>query len=301
MTKADIIASKAIRASTLHSLKTKRKLRLKQIKEEMEEKVRQVNIQYADDPERLRAKYAADTYAKNERAAKKAKRKIAKEKVHIEYERRLRPYTLAEEIFNSIVQGLGVALFIVATVLLDVKALDRIQEDYKTLYFSFYTCFGSTMIATYLMSTLHHALPGAAKEVFSRLSHIGVFIVIATAYLSYSIIPIKEHSILVWVTDIIVWIVCFTGLLMYAIAGTRIEIVNIIFYAVLGWLGLLICGQVYQTVTKESFILLVVAGVIFTIGLILCALRKVKFMHAIGDLIILMGSICLFFSFFFIQ
>ena len=68
MTKQDEIAAKAVRNSTLKSLNLKRKLRIKQIKEETEAKIREINIQYAEDPERLRAKYAADDYARTERA-----------------------------------------------------------------------------------------------------------------------------------------------------------------------------------------------------------------------------------------
>ena len=62
MTREDEIAAKAVRLSTLKSLKVKKELRIKQIKQDAEEKIREVNIQYADDPERLRAKYAADDF-----------------------------------------------------------------------------------------------------------------------------------------------------------------------------------------------------------------------------------------------
>ena len=59
MTREDEVAAKAVRLSTLRSLKLKKRLRIRQIKEEAEAKIREINIQYAEDPERLRAKYAA--------------------------------------------------------------------------------------------------------------------------------------------------------------------------------------------------------------------------------------------------
>ena len=100
MTKQDEIAAKAVRNSTLKSLNLKRKLRIKQIKEETEAKIREINIQYAEDPERLRAKYAADDYARTERAKKRAAQRIEKEKKHLEREHKLRAYSLGEEIFS---------------------------------------------------------------------------------------------------------------------------------------------------------------------------------------------------------
>jgi len=66
MTREDEIAAKSKRSSTLKSLKLKKMLRLQQLKDEYQTKVREVNIQYAEDPERLKAKYAADDYAKNQ-------------------------------------------------------------------------------------------------------------------------------------------------------------------------------------------------------------------------------------------
>lgn len=299
MTREDEIAAKAVRISTLKSLKLKEKLRIKQIKEDTAEKIREIHIQYAEDPERLRAKYAADDYARSERAKRRAAIRIEKEKKHLARERKLRIYSVGEEIFSSIVQGIGACLFIAATVLLDLIAIDNVPNEYKKDYLIIYTCFGVMMALSYIMSTLHHAITNPnAKEVFKRLGHIGTFLVIACAYSAYSLIAIT--NLFGWIVTGTVWTVCIVGILMYAIAGTRFELVNIIFYAVLGWAGLFICNQVYHAVTPASFRMLIIAGIVFSAGLLFCSLRKIKFMHAIGDLILVGASVFLFFSFFFI-
>ena len=49
----DEIASKAVRKSTLISLKQKKKLRIAQLKDDYEKSVQEINVQYAKDPERL--------------------------------------------------------------------------------------------------------------------------------------------------------------------------------------------------------------------------------------------------------
>ena len=84
MSRQDEIAEKAVRKSTLKSLKKKKRSRLKQLKIDYENAVQQVQIQYAEDPERLKAKYAAEEYAKNEKAKKLARRRIDNEKKLIE-------------------------------------------------------------------------------------------------------------------------------------------------------------------------------------------------------------------------
>ena len=83
MSRQDDIAEKAVRKSTLKSLKKKKRSRLHQLKVDYENAVQQVNIMYAEDPERLKAKYAAAEYAKTEKAMKRAERRIENEKLQI--------------------------------------------------------------------------------------------------------------------------------------------------------------------------------------------------------------------------
>ena len=128
MSRQDEIAEKAVRKSTLKSLKIKKRSRLRQLKADYENAVQQVQIQYAEDPERLKAKYAAANYAKSEKAKKRAEKRIESEKRLIELSKASRRLTVGEEIGSSIVQGIGVALFIAATAILDSLAVARLDS-----------------------------------------------------------------------------------------------------------------------------------------------------------------------------
>ena len=300
MTRQDEIAAKAVRISTLKSLKQKRALRIRQIKEEAANKIRELNIQYSEDPERLRAKYAADDYAKSEKAKKRAAKAIEKEKKHLERERNLRPFTLGEEIFSSIVQGIGACLFIAATVLLNVFTIGKVPAEDKTLYITLFSCFGGTMTLMYIMSVLDHALtPSSAKETFKRLAHIFIFLVIGTTFTVYTFKAVTD--LFGFIVFCSVWVLCFIGIIMYAIAGSRLELVNIIFYAIAGCASLLICTQLYKALPQKSFAMLIVAGVLYIVGLVFYKIRKVKFMRSISNIILLGASVYLFFSMFFFK
>lgn len=304
MTRQDEIALKAIRASTLKSLNVKRKSRIKQIKEEAEKKIQEVNIQYSEDPERLRAKYAADEYARSEKARKRAEKNIAKEKALIEKNKQIRKFTLAEEIFSSIVQGLGACVFIAVTAILDVLAFGKVQgEKYANLYLLSYSLFGGMMILMYIMSTLHHALRNeGAKEIFNRLAHIFTYLVIGFAYSSYTLRTLSSNwNILGLVIFGIVWILCLTGIIMYAIIGSKNELVNVIFCLITGWLSLIIIKNLYSVLSTRSFAMLIISGIVYSLGLIFYRLKNIKFMRAISDIIFLTGGIFLFFSMFFIN
>ncbi|MDE5899716.1 MAG: hypothetical protein K2H09_10725, partial [Treponemataceae bacterium] len=55
--------------------------------------------------------------------------------------------------------------------------------------------------------------------------------------------------------------------------------------------------QLYRALPARSFGMPVTAGIFYTVGLVFCSLRKIKYFHAVGDVLMLFASIYLFFSF----
>lgn len=298
MSRQDDIAAKAVRKSTLKSLKAKKRGRLLKLKKDYEDSVREVNIQYAEDPERLKAKYAAEDYAKNEKAKKRAQKRIEAEKRIIENSKKLRPLTLPEEIGSAIIQGIGVALFIAGTAILDTIAVNNLQ-DYVNTTTVFYTLFGSSMILMYLFSLLQHAITNLnAKIVFNRLAHIWTLLIIGFGYTVYSIT--KVEGLTGWILFGIVWVLVLIGILFYAIAGKKHENLNVILCILAGFSGVVVAGNLYHALSTESFAMLVLAAIFYLIGLVFYNLRKIRFMHLIGNIGMLIGSIFVFFSLFYI-
>ena len=298
MSRQDDIAAKAVRKSTLKSLKVKKRRRLAQLKADYEKTVREINVQYAEDPERLKAKYAAADYAKSEKAKRRAERKIEGEKKIIEASKKLRPLTLPEEIASSIVQGIGAALFIAATAVLDAVAVRQL-DDYVNTTTVFYTLFGTSMILMYLFSLLQHALTNFnAKTVFNRLAHVCTFLIIGFGYSVYSITKIQETK--GWILFGFVWVLVLTGALFYAIAGRKYEKLNIIFCAIAGFSGIVFASRLYTSLPTISFTMLLLGGLFYLVGLIFYSLRKVAYMHLIANILMLFGSVYIFFSLFFL-
>lgn len=301
----DEIAAKAVRKSTLKSISVKKRSRLKKIKELYEQQVREVNIQYAEDPERLKAKYAAADYAKTEKAKRRAEKRIENEKKNIELTKSTRIPTVGEEISSSIIQGLGTCIFIAVTAILNTIAASNLTS-YKAVTIIFYSLFGGSMIAMYLFSTLRHALTNfIAKQVFSRLSHVFSFLSIGFAFTVYSITKVISQSvtgtILGWIFFGIEWAVVLTGILFYAIAGRRFEKVNIILASIAGFSGLIFTKFLFKALSATSFTLLMICGGFYLLGIIFYALKKIKGMQVIANILFLLGSIAIFGSLFFIQ
>ncbi|MBR5646286.1 MAG: hemolysin III family protein [Treponema sp.] len=293
------IANRAVRKSTLKSITRKKRSRLKALKYDYEQKVQEINIQYAEDPERLKAKYAAEQYARNERAKKYAEKRIQRAKAKIEFEKTNRRFSVGEEITSSIIQGIGCCLFIAATAILDTLAL-RNAKSFFALTTVSYSLFGAAMILMYLFSTLHHALTNfTAKRVFDRLSHVFSFLIIGFTYTTYTITKIQ--GVLGWVIFGIVWAISLLGILLYSIAGRKFEKLNLILYIISGFAGVFVCKTLYDVLSKTSFAMLMTAAGFYILGIVFYSLKKIKWMHMIGNIIMLCGSIYLFFSLFFIN
>ena len=299
MSRQDDIAEKAVRKSTLKSLQKKKRSRLKQLKIDYENAVQQINIQYAEDPERLKAKYAAAEYAKNERAMKRAEKRIANEKRLLELAKKSRRLSVGEEIGSSIVQGIGVFLFIAATAILDTLAVSKL-DSFVNLTTVFYSLFGASMILMYLSSVLQHALTNlTAKIVFDRLSHIFSFLIIGFGYSAYTITKIQ--GLTGWILFGVVWGLVFIGIMFYAIAGQKYAKLNIALYILAGFSGLVVAKNLFEVLSAKSFSMLVLGAVFYLIGIIFYNLKKIKFMHLLSNIIMLFGSVYIFFSLFFIN
>lgn len=299
MSRQDDIAEKAVRKSTLKSLKQKKRSRLAQLKLDYENAVQQVQIQYAEDPERLKAKYAAAEYAKNERAKKRAERRIESEKKILELTKNTRRLTTGEEIASSIVQGLGASLFIAGTAILDTLAMRNVTSFFNTTIV-FYSLFGISMVLMYLSSLLQHALTNiSAKQVFDRLSHVLSFLIIGFGYSAYTITKIQGMT--GWILFGVVWVIVLIGILFYAISGQKYAKLNIILYILAGFSGLVVAKNLFEVLSAKSFSMLVLGAFFYLIGIIFYNLKKVKFMHLLSNIIMLFGSVYIFFSLFFIN
>lgn len=298
MSRQDEIAEKAVRKSTLKSLKKKKRSRLKKLKIDYENAVQQIHIQYAEDPERLKAKYAAAEYAKNEKAKKRAEKRIENEKKLLEIAKKSRRLTTGEEIGSAIVQGFGVCLFIAATAILDTIAVGQLKS-WVNVTTVFYSLFGASMILMYLCSVLQHALTNInAKLVFNRLSHVFSFLIIGFGYSAYTITKIQGNT--GWILFGIVWALVLIGILFYAIAGEKYEKLNVILYILAGFSGLFVAKSLFEVLSPKSFSMLVLGAAFYLIGIIFYNLKKVKFMHLFSNIIMLFGSVYIFFSLFYL-
>ncbi len=297
----DIAAAKAARRSTLKSLKAKRASRIKAIRERAEEEIRQANIMFASDPERLRAKYNADAAYKSERAKKRAAKAQAKAEKRIAYEiqqkQQAQLLSFGEEVFNSITIGIGAGLSVAALVLLIIYAVRNAESQIFARTVVSYTLAGSFLFVLYLLSTLAHALPSyVAKRVFRILSYDFGFCWLSAILSVISLVVIRGQ--LGWVLFGIIWLLCVFAVSFYSsmenhsLARKKGMLVCLIIAIALSIFALIRLNE--SSVFSGKLLLLAVVS--FLLGELFHLMKKIHWTNSIFHLMAIIANVFCFFS-----
>ena len=194
--------------------------------------------------------------------------------------------TIGEEIFNSIIHGIGALLSAVIFFILIFKFSKG--SILKTITFA---TFGFLMFFVYLASTLCHSLSFTkVKKVFQVIDHSAIYLFIAASYTPFALLVIG--GILGWIVFGFVWVITILGIIYKTFFINSHPKVSLILYLGLGWCAVLVAWPLLQGLSILGFLLLVLGGLFYSIGAIFFAWKKLKFNHAYWHIFVLGGSVC---------
>jgi len=196
-----------------------------------------------------------------------------------------RPYALGEEIANSVIHGVGIALSIAALVIL--VAFATLSGDSFKLAASI--VYGISLVLEYTASTLYHAFPQPrVKYVFKILDHCGIYLLIAGSYTPFCLVTLRDSG--GWQLFFVVWGLALAGIAMEAFWVYRPRWLSALVYLALGWIAVLAFGPLKESLDPAGLWLLIAGGLAYTVGTIFYVLKKVPYMHAIWHVWVLAGS-----------
>lgn len=265
-------------------LKKKEKAEIKSIKQKTLNEICSIDYKTANKIAKINEKALFKSEKKQKKLQKKA------------FEATLpKRYSIGEEIFNSISHGIGAGLSIAALVLLIVRAVFFAPQAEKSFYITGFTIFGASLFVLYIMSTLYHALtPYGVKKVFGIFDHSSIYFLIAGTYTPFCLGPLRNNY--GWVLFGIIWGLAIAGITFYAIFGSKIRILSVITYILMGYLIIFAIKPMKQILPSITIIFLLIGGVAYTVGVVFYAMKKHKWTHSIWHLFVLAGSIFHFFS-----
>ena len=189
------------------------------------------------------------------------------------------------ERFNGGTHLMGAVLAATGAIVLVVIAA-RAGDAWKIVSFSIY---GVLLFALYAISTLYHSIRGRAKNVFRKLDHCSIYLLIAGTYTPFTLITLRGAW--GWSLFGVIWGLAVIGIVQEAWLARGARILSLIIYFVMGWLGMIAVTPLIAALTPAGFAWLAAGGVLYTVGIIFYALDEtLRYGHGIWHLFVLAGS-----------
>ena len=151
------------------------------------------------------------------------------------------------------------------------------------------------MIFLYTMSSIYHGLKPTrkAKKVMQILDHCTIYVLIAGTYTPILLSSImKVDQVAAWTMLAIVWIFAILGIVLNAIDLKQFRVFSMICYIAMGWCIIFRIDLVIKSLGMTGFILILLGGIIYTLGTILYGIgKKVKYMHSMFHLCVVIGTL----------
>ena len=190
------------------------------------------------------------------------------------------------ERFNSISHLVGAALALAGVVVLVMLASWK-GDPWKIVSFSIY---GASLFLLYTLSTLYHSLRGRAKDIFRKLDHIAIYLLIAGTYTPLTLVTLRGAW--GWSLFGIIWGLAITGIVVDSLHKKGSRTIQMVIYLLMGWLIVVAMYPLIQALPSGGLLLLVLGGVFYTSGMIFYGIDdRMKHAHGIWHLFVLAGSI----------
>ena len=202
-------------------------------------------------------------------------------------------YSSRQELFNysSHFLGLPLALFIIGF------GIFRFASAQITLLeLSGLIVFGVSAFIVFLVSSIYHITKreSSKKKLLRIIDHCTIYLLIAGTYtpVCFNLFQADKPYALGIFMLVFQWVGVIAGIILNAFffQSKVSRVISFVLYVLMGWLAL-ICGAVFH-IHLYSFILILVGGIIYTIGSIIYACgHSHKWLHFIFHIFVLLGFI----------
>jgi hemolysin III len=190
------------------------------------------------------------------------------------------------ERFNGYSHLMGTLLAITGAVVLIV--ISSLQGDvWKIVSFSIY---GATLILLYGSSTLYHSTRGRTKDVFRKLDHAAIYLLIAGTYTPFTLVTLSGAW--GWSLFGVIWGLAVFGIVQELTFAGKKRMLSLYLYLGMGWVAVIGVIPLIDALTWAGFAWIVAGGAVYTVGTIFYFFdEKFTHWHGIWHLFVLGGSV----------
>jgi len=194
-------------------------------------------------------------------------------------------YTAAEIAADRAVHviGLAAATAAVGWLLGSIGPAATIKQIAAVSIYSF------GLVGMLSVSALYNlAVPSRLKAVLRRLDHSMIFVMIAGSYTPFAISALSPQ--LGVPLCAVVWGLAAIGIGLKLACPFHFELVSLALYLGMGWLVLAVLRSMLAVLPRDTMLLLLVGGVIYSLGALLHARARMRFQNAIWHAMVVVAA-----------
>ena len=172
-----------------------------------------------------------------------------------------------------------------------------IKGWHSSTLFSGLLIYSLTFLGVFMASSLYHLEKHTERKLkWRKADHIAIYFFIAGSNTPYLI----EYSqgTLGWIFLIGMWSLVLLGFYLKLGYVKLPDWISLIFYLLMGWLGVVTMYLIYDAVKPLTFLLIVLGGVLYTIGAYFYSKDVRKWFHTIWHIFVLLGALVHFMAIF---
>ncbi|MGE5517468.1 MAG: PAQR family membrane homeostasis protein TrhA [Bacteroidota bacterium] len=143
-------------------------------------------------------------------------------------------------------------------------------------------------------SAAYNLWRGPAKEIWRRVDHAMIFVMIAGSYTPFVVLRLNGSTAAL--LGGVVWTGALVGVALKLLYPRRFERLSIALYLGLGWALVLGFDSFVNSLAGPTLTLLVIGGALYTLGVPLHLASRLRFQNAAWHACVLAAAICHFFA-----
>ena len=196
-------------------------------------------------------------------------------------------YDRAEIIADGIIHAIGVLSGIIAATVLVVLAVVYADAT-DVVGVSIYV---AGLLSMLVLSATYNLWPvSPAKWLLRRFDHSAIYLLIAATYTPF-ILELKD-SVFALALLVCVWCVAIVGIVLKLRYPGRFDRVAVGIYLAMGWSGMMLYDSVVKALPAAALGFVLAGGVLYSLGVIFHAWRRLRFQNAIWHGFVLAGAAC---------
>lgn len=196
-------------------------------------------------------------------------------------------YSKREDTLNYLTHGLGAVLSLCSLVYLLV-----VHGDANLSVKIGIVIYGLSMFALFTASSLYHKEQDPKRRGFlKRMDHAMILVMISGTYAPFCLLMGTTRSYIILV---VVYLLSMIGILLKVKYINVSKAISIAIYLIVGWLAVFMVRDIITMFDPMVVILMVVGGVIYSLGALVYAFTKFEFHHALWHVFVLVAAVVFF-------